>query len=60
MSPFHASKISAAYLIALSLCVSGPLCAGTIHVPGDSTTIQSAISGASAGDTVLVAPGTDF
>ena len=29
-----------------------------INVPGDSTTIQSAINGTSAGDTVLVAPGT--
>jgi hypothetical protein len=32
--------------------------ATTIHVPGDSTTIQSGINGADHGDTVLVAPGT--
>jgi parallel beta-helix repeat protein len=33
------------------------LSAKTIHVPGDSTTIQGGINGAVDGDTVLVAPG---
>ncbi len=32
--------------------------AGTIHVPGDSATIQAAINGCNPGDTVLVAEGT--
>jgi hypothetical protein len=31
-----------------------------IHVPGDSTTIQGGINGASAGDTVMVHPGTYY
>ncbi|MCP4582767.1 MAG: right-handed parallel beta-helix repeat-containing protein [candidate division Zixibacteria bacterium] len=35
-----------------------PSWATTIHVPGDSVRMQSAINGASDGDTVLVAPGT--
>ena len=34
------------------------LTAATIHVPGDSTTIQAGINGAADGDTVLVQPGT--
>ena len=35
-----------------------PAWATTIHVPGDHPTIQAGIDAASAGDTVLVAPGT--
>lgn len=43
----------------LIMTMALPLAAqSTIHVPGDYTTIQSAINAASAGDTVLVAPGT--
>lgn len=38
--------------------LSGVSSARTIHVPDDSTTIQSGINGAIDGDTVLVHPGT--
>jgi hypothetical protein len=34
--------------------------ANIIYVPGDSTTIQGGINGASTGDTVMVSPGTYF
>ena len=37
---------------------AAPLSAGTLHVPGDSPTIQGAIVLAANGDTILVAPGT--
>jgi parallel beta-helix repeat protein len=43
--------------ILLIIC-SATVQARIIHVPGDSTTIQGGINGASAGDTVLVADGT--
>jgi hypothetical protein len=39
---------------------STPLLAVTIHVPGDSTTIQGGINGAVNGDTVMVAQGTYY
>jgi hypothetical protein len=39
---------------------TSPLQANIIHVPGDSTTIQGGINGASTGDTVMVSPGTYF
>ncbi|HEX6908726.1 MAG TPA: right-handed parallel beta-helix repeat-containing protein [Terriglobales bacterium] len=45
-------------LVALVLCGFSALAQNTIHVPGDQSTIQAAINAASAGDTVLVAPGT--
>lgn len=45
----------------LLLIILGILCqqanATTIHVPGDSVTIQGAVNGAEHGDTILVAPG---
>ena len=44
----------------ISLILVSSLQADVIHVPGDSTTIQGGINGASAGDTVLVAPGTYY
>jgi parallel beta-helix repeat protein len=45
-------------IISLVLLSVPYLCfANTIHVPGDSTTIQGGIDGAESGDTVLVAPG---
>src|SRR5262245_13327611 len=37
---------------------ANPLFAGTIGVPIDQSTIQSAITAATNGDTILVAPGT--
>ena len=46
-------------LIALGLSIATPAAFGaTIHVPGDSATIQAGINGAVTGDTVLVADGT--
>jgi hypothetical protein len=45
-------------LVFLPLFLFTPLYAHVIHVPGDSTTIQGGIVGASTGDTVMVAPGT--
>ena len=46
------------YLFVFLLILLPQICLATvIHVPGDSGTIQSAIDGSSAGDTVLVDPG---
>lgn len=47
------------YLALTGLIIASPSGASAtiIHVPGDSSTIQSGINGASAGDTVLVEPG---
>jgi hypothetical protein len=46
-------------ILALLMILVAQVChAGTINVPGDSATIQTAINGASNGDTVLVADGT--
>jgi hypothetical protein len=45
-------------LLSFFTCISLISSATTIHVPGDSATIQAAINGALDGDTVLVAPGT--
>jgi serine protease len=50
----------ASIVFALSVGLSLPAIAdaATIHVPADAATIQRAIDGAAAGDTVLVSPGT--
>jgi len=46
-------------IVLVSLLVFTSLAlANVINVPGDSTTIQTGINGASNGDTVLVQPGT--
>jgi parallel beta-helix repeat protein/predicted outer membrane repeat protein len=45
-------------MIVILLAPVSVAAAGTINVPGDSTTIQAGINGASDGDTVLVADGT--
>jgi parallel beta-helix repeat protein len=45
--------------ILLIIC-SATVQARIIHVPGDSTTIQGGINGASTGDTVMVHPGTYY
>src|SRR6185295_17704693 len=50
------SPIVVALLVGLSLPAVTE--AATIRVPADAATIQSAIDGAAAGDTVLVSPGT--
>jgi parallel beta-helix repeat protein/predicted outer membrane repeat protein len=42
------------------LTTTTALQANIIHVPGDSTTIQGGINGTSAGDTVMVSPGTYY
>jgi hypothetical protein len=47
-------------LVFLPLFLIASLHAHIIHVPGDSTTIQGGINGASTGDTVMVAPGTYY
>ena len=49
--------LSTIALATLALAAA-PLRAGTLHVPGDSSTIQGAIVLAANGDTILVAPGT--
>jgi hypothetical protein len=46
--------------IILLIIFTSILQARTIHVPGDSTTIQSGINGTFDGDTVMVAPGSYF
>jgi len=53
-------KISRILAIAMGLflCLNCALSATTIHIPGDSATIQAGINGAVNGDTVLVADGT--
>jgi hypothetical protein len=45
-------------LAIITLCVSGPSLAVTIHVPGDQPTIAAGLAAAVAGDIVLVAEGT--
>jgi hypothetical protein len=44
--------------LSLGSLVAVPVAAKTIHVPADEPKIQAAVLAASAGDTVLVAPGT--
>ncbi|GAB62916.1 conserved hypothetical protein [Candidatus Jettenia caeni] len=39
-------------------CLSGASYAGTIHVPKDYSTIKAAVSNASSGDVIIIAPGT--
>src|SRR2546423_15446857 len=45
-------------LMFASIHISTTMAASTINVPADQSTIQAAIDVASAGDTVVVAPGT--
>lgn len=45
-------------LVILTLCVSVPSLAITIHVPGDQPTIAAGLAAAEVGDIVLVAEGT--
>ncbi len=47
-----------ALFLASGSLAAAPASALTLHVPGDYGTIQPALTAASAGDTVLVAPGT--
>jgi predicted outer membrane repeat protein len=42
----------------MTVMLAGLSLAATIHVPADQPTIQAGVDAASAGDTVLVAPGT--
>lgn len=51
-------SIAAGVLIAALIGYWTPVRAATINVPADEPTIQDAINAASAGDVVLVAPGT--
>ena len=41
-----------------TVTLMGAVASATFHVPGDFTTIQAAIDGASEGDEVVVHPGT--
>ena len=50
--------LASAVALATRALAAAPLRAGTLHLPGDSATIQGAIVMASSGDTILVAPGT--
>jgi len=54
---FRNSFIYVLLVLLLMLSIST---AGTIHVPGDYSTIQAGLDAASAADTVLVAPGSYF
>ena len=47
-----------AMVLLLTAWMNAPATATIIHVPSEQPTIQAAIDAASAGDTVLVAPGT--
>ena len=49
---------SALAFVAAALLTASPLSAATLHVPGDSPTIQGAIQLAQPGDSVVVAAGT--
>lgn len=51
-------SIAAGVLIAALIGYWTPVRAAAINVPADEPTIQDAINAASAGDVVLVAPGT--
>ncbi len=44
--------------IVIHVLILSNLYANTIHVPGDSSTIQAGIDGAATGDTILIADGT--
>ena len=48
------------YVLLVLLLMLSISTAGTIHVPGDYSTIQAGLEAASAADTVLVAPGSYF
>ena len=45
------------FLLLIAFLIPTTIFSATIHVPGDSATIQAGINGAVDGDTVLVAPG---
>lgn len=50
--------LSAAIVVAAATVLSRPGAAVTIHVPGDFSTIQAALTAAAPGDLILVAPNT--
>ena len=55
---FRAAVVGLAGIIAPALSIDGDARAAILHVPGDYPTIQEAIYAASAGDQVVVGPGT--
>jgi hypothetical protein len=52
------SRVRVVVTLAIGLAIAATASAALIHVPGTAPTIQEGLSMASAGDTVLVAPGT--
>jgi fibronectin type 3 domain-containing protein len=55
----HTALRRCGWLAALAALLLAPGArAGTLHVPGDYATVQAAIDGAAAGDTIMVAAGT--
>jgi parallel beta-helix repeat protein len=54
----HAPEVRALTPLLLTLCGAALASAATLTVPGDYGAIQPALDAASAGDTILVAPGT--
>ena len=55
-----ANLLRAIQCICIMLFICLGVFAGTIHIPGDSSTIQAGINGATDGDTVLVADGVYY
>ena len=53
-----ANLTASAFFLLITVLLSQPVAAATIHVPADHPTIQAGIDAAAGGDVVLVDPGT--